>query len=288
MHTAVSKTPVTFGRLARAAAALGLVWAVTGCTSAQKQGDSPSYLAIESLLAAPGGANDTTFQNTLQSDVRTFGTTFSDPFIVSMRLGLKDPTFQVSPTNFVTVNSYRVRLLDANGAQVGQTFDGSATFAVSDVTTSQQMTLIPAQAKSQSPLKDLANTAQTLPLQAEVTFTGADQAGHAVSVTGRILTNFGDWPDPGSDDHAGQAAFTASGLKANLPGMFDASTSTAAPGRTIAKYTWDFGDGTSPLVNTLPISQHTFGSSGSYLVTLTITDSAGVQYAVQKMVTVVP
>jgi hypothetical protein len=272
----------------RFVAALGLIAAVTGCTSAQKQGDSPSYLSINSLTAAPGGANDSTFDSTLQSDVRTFGTTFSDSFIVAMRLGLKDPTFATSPTNYVTITRYRVRLIDANGAQVGDVFEGAATFTVSDVTTTQPMTLIPAQAKSISPLKDLANTAQTLALRAEVTFFGADQAGNAVSVKGLILTNFGDWPDPGSEEHAGQAAFVVSTQRANVLGMFDATTSTAAPGRTIVKYTWDFGDGTAPFINTQPISQHAFANANQYLVTLTVTDSAGVTYSIQKMVTVLP
>jgi uncharacterized repeat protein (TIGR02543 family) len=55
---------------------------------------------------------------------------------------------------------------------------------------------------------------------------------------------------------------------------FDASASTAATGRTITNYAWNFGDGTV-LLNGGPAPTHTFTATGSYNVTLTITDSEG-------------
>lgn len=54
---------------------------------------------------------------------------------------------------------------------------------------------------------------------------------------------------------------------------FDASTSVDADG-LIAGYRWDFGDGTR-LVTQEPVVEHTFGSHGSYLVTLEVVDEAG-------------
>jgi len=55
---------------------------------------------------------------------------------------------------------------------------------------------------------------------------------------------------------------------------FDASSS-APNGGAIVSYVWNFGDG-SPLTNTTnPIVTHIFSASGSYTVTLTVTDSEG-------------
>lgn len=54
--------------------------------------------------------------------------------------------------------------------------------------------------------------------------------------------------------------------------QFDGSASTAPAGRTIVSYSWDFGDGTSAVTGVNPT--HTFATSGSYTVRLTVTDSA--------------
>ncbi len=63
---------------------------------------------------------------------------------------------------------------------------------------------------------------------------------------------------------------------------FDASASTAAPGATIASYTWSFGDGTgsgpnaSPTVDKGPATTAgAYPGPGTYSVTLTVTDSLG-------------
>ncbi|HEU0192757.1 MAG TPA: PKD domain-containing protein, partial [Gaiellales bacterium] len=54
---------------------------------------------------------------------------------------------------------------------------------------------------------------------------------------------------------------------------FDASAS--APQSTpIAKYAWKFGDGTSATTS-VPTTSHTYARSGTYTVTLTLTDAAG-------------
>lgn len=62
-------------------------------------------------------------------------------------------------------------------------------------------------------------------------------------------------------------------VPANTSINFNASQSSAQPGRTIASYSWDFGDGTSGSgVNV----SHSFSVPGqTYQVTLTVTDSAG-------------
>lgn len=78
--------------------------------------------------------------------------------------------------------------------------------------------------------------------------------------------------------------FSPTAPRVNQSVNFNASSSTAAPGRRVATYTWDFGDG-SPLVTTgSAVTSHTFCPSGSascsgartFRVTLIVTDDAGV------------
>jgi PKD repeat protein len=63
---------------------------------------------------------------------------------------------------------------------------------------------------------------------------------------------------------------------------FDASSSTAVSGRTITSYSWSFGDGTSGSGSTV---SHSFGT-GTFNVTLTVTDSAGKTNTTTRSVTV--
>jgi PKD repeat protein len=67
------------------------------------------------------------------------------------------------------------------------------------------------------------------------------------------------------------------------------STSTVGIGATIERYVWDFGDGSSPLdTGTVPATVKTYESPGTFIVTLTITDSLGRQNIAVQTVTVVP
>jgi hypothetical protein len=293
MHSIVSKSSVVFGRLVRAAAALGLVAALTGCTTVQKQGDSSSFLTILSLVAAPGAEPDTA-ASVLASDVRTFGTAFSDPMIVTMRLGMKDPNFVPSPTNYVTVQKYRVRYIRNDGGPVPDPFESAATFTVTSAdVNSGPIVLVRAQAKTVSPLQQLVGLGGSsfIPVTAEITFEGVDQAGKSTSVTGFISISFADWADPGDDPIPGLATFTvapAAGLRAGQNAIFDATASTVPNGRTIASYAWNFGDG-SPVVSSLsPTTPHVFAASGNFTVRLTVTDSTGQTYIAERIITVNP
>jgi PKD repeat protein len=53
---------------------------------------------------------------------------------------------------------------------------------------------------------------------------------------------------------------------------FNGSTSTAAPGRVIRSFNWDFGDGTSGSGAQVA---HAYANAGTYTVVLTVTDDAG-------------
>ncbi|HEX6468084.1 MAG TPA: beta-propeller fold lactonase family protein [Streptosporangiaceae bacterium] len=69
------------------------------------------------------------------------------------------------------------------------------------------------------------------------------------------------------------ARFGARAAPAGRPSKFDAAASTDPDGR-VARYDWDFGDGTR-LVNGGAAPRHVYRSSGDYMVTMTVTDNEG-------------
>ena len=85
----------------------------------------------------------------------------------------------------------------------------------------------------------------------------------------------------GRANQAPTAAFTPS---VNLHDVaFDASTASDSDG-SIANYAWDFGDGTQGAGKT---PNHSYGTAGSFVVTLTVTDDLGLTSQVTKTVTTV-
>jgi PKD repeat protein len=108
-----------------------------------------------------------------------------------------------------------------------------------------------------------------------VTLVVTDDAGRA-TVTSSTVTVLSDAPT---------ADFTFS----QVPPLsahsmsFNSSSSTAAQGRTIVAYSWDFGDGGS---STLSSPTHTYGGPSSFNVTLTVTDNTGKVGRVTKTVAV--
>ncbi len=67
--------------------------------------------------------------------------------------------------------------------------------------------------------------------------------------------------------------------------FFNAMASTAAPGRRIIRYDWDFGSGRSGTGVTV---SKRYDNIGDYVVTLTVTDDAGQKGTVSQTVTVAP
>jgi len=65
--------------------------------------------------------------------------------------------------------------------------------------------------------------------------------------------------------------------------VFDASTSSDDVG--IASYRWDWGNGRSE-TKTVSTSRNTWASAGSYLVTLTVTDTKGQQSSTSQSVAI--
>ena len=99
-----------------------------------------------------------------------------------------------------------------------------------------------------------------------VTVTATDDTGQAASATGSftitssgVVSSFTFSPtDPGPGDSVN----------------FDGSASTAPGGRTITEWKWDFGDGTVVTDND-PRTDHEFAAAKTYVVRLTVKDSAG-------------
>ena len=77
-----------------------------------------------------------------------------------------------------------------------------------------------------------------------------------------------------SPDQAPIAAFTSTVATAGHASAFDAQTSTASAGRSLARYDWDYGDG-STAENSGATPTHTYANAGTYTVTLTVTDDIG-------------
>jgi hypothetical protein len=196
-------------RQAGKVALIGLaLLASTSCSKTVREGASPAYLIIERLQGFRGG--ETEGDDTLQSDVKTWGGIFEDGGEVQLRLALKDAGTPTSPTipstnNYITVDRYRVAYVRADGrntpgVDVPYAFDGAATGTITTQPRTVGFVLVRAQAKAEAPLAALAGPffggASLISTIAEVTFYGRDQVGNAVSVTGKISVNFADWADP--------------------------------------------------------------------------------------------
>ena len=99
-----------------------------------------------------------------------------------------------------------------------------------------------------------------------------DNQGGVGTATRQILINT-----------APKADFTAT-VTGNLV-AFNASTSTDAESN-ITSYGWTWGDGTNPSSGSNPVRNKTYANSGTYDVTLTVTDAGGLTDSITKQVTV--
>jgi len=67
---------------------------------------------------------------------------------------------------------------------------------------------------------------------------------------------------------------------------FDASQSTASPGRRIVQYNWNFGDGTQG--QTGNNTTHTYAAAGTYTIVLVVVDDLGLRATTTGSLTVLP
>ena len=105
-----------------------------------------------------------------------------------------------------------------------------------------------------------------LPGSYTVTLTVTDDRG-GVASTSRSVTVNGPAPPLAQFTSAPASPFAGTAV------TFNATTSTVGAGATIVLYTWEFGDGTPAVTTTIPAVQNTYALPGTYIVTLTVTDS---------------
>jgi hypothetical protein len=184
--------------------AILIVLASTGCGEMTRQGDASSYLVMNLLEAAPGATPDD-FGGTLLSDVITVVDdvpgVYNDIGAVTLSLAMKDPLIAPSSTNAITINRYRVRYIRSDGrntpgVDVPYGFDGALTMTVSGGGVTGTFEIVRHVAKLEAPLAALTINGVIISTLAEVTFYGHDQTGREVSVTGRMLIDFGNFADP--------------------------------------------------------------------------------------------
>lgn len=113
-----------------------------------------------------------------------------------------------------------------------------------------------------------------------VTLEVSDQYGRTASAAQQVTVGAGANP-------TAVFVFSPSSPRAHQTIAFNASASAAAAGRRIVSYTWDFGDGRGPRGGGSAIN-YSYGSVGSYNVTLVVTDDAGKSASVTVGVTVTP
>jgi PKD repeat protein len=109
-----------------------------------------------------------------------------------------------------------------------------------------------------------------------VTLTVTDARGAQATVVKPV--NIGAPVPP-----TGAFTFSPSSPEPGKTVFFNASTSTAAPGRRLVDYFWDFGDGTT--ASGVAVS-HVYAAEGDYVVTLKVTDDAGAIIVVTQQVAV--
>lgn len=188
-------------------ACIGCVAALAaGCGDYVRADNAPVTLVID-VLEGGAGDNPQNFQGTLRSDVRTGGSILDDMARVTMRMVLKDqgmPGFTnvPGPLNRVTITRYRVSFRRSDGRNtpgldVPFPFESAVTFSIPPEGTSQAVfELVRHTSKAEAPLSGLAGSLVILATIADVTFSGRDQAGNEVSVTGSMGVLFGDFADP--------------------------------------------------------------------------------------------
>lgn len=203
------RTQLGRARTMRAAALIVVAGATVlagGCSSTVREGQASSYLVLQRLEGASGGASSAgTFTAVLRSDVLTKGSVFEDNGRVTLSIAMKDVTNPTGPTvnNAITLNRYRVeyRRTDGRntpGEDVPYAVEGAVGATITDQASSVVFTIVRAQAKLEKPLITLSggNGALVISTIADVTFFGKDQTGRDVTVTGSMSINFADWADP--------------------------------------------------------------------------------------------
>ncbi len=193
--------------------------ATLGCGSVVRDSRAPVMLVIDLLQAIRGAVGVGQPTGSLQSDVLTIVTTggtctvaapcptvFGDIGRVTLHMVLKDigqpgTTLTPSTNNQVTMSRIHVayRRTDGRnqeGVDVPYSYDTASTALVPQTgVVLMDFPLVRIQAKQSTPLLELVTNGQIISTIADVTFYGADVVGNAISVTGSINIDFGNFGD---------------------------------------------------------------------------------------------
>jgi hypothetical protein len=190
-----------------------LVAATASCGDVVRQGRSPVFLVMDSLTGSSGG-HSSGFSGTLQSDVIVFlsapapctperqcPTVFSDTGQAILRLVPKDISVAPTSNNAVTISRLHISFRRADGrnmpgVDVPYGWDGAVTATVlPGEARSISFELVRHVTKEEPPLVQLAVNPSIIHTIADVTFYGVDQVGNAVTVTGNLSIEFGNFGD---------------------------------------------------------------------------------------------
>jgi hypothetical protein len=193
-----------------------LAVASASCGDVVRQGRSPVALVVENLQGATGaGGKAGTYSGTLLSDVVTIVTTggscsttnpcssvFDDFGQMTLHVVAKDVSISPTSNNSVTITRYHVRYSRADGrntpgVDVPYEFDGAVTGTVPPSgSIALAFELVRHVAKEEAPLAQLASSAAIINTIAEVTIYGTDQVGNAITASGLMSIEFGNFADP--------------------------------------------------------------------------------------------
>jgi hypothetical protein len=190
-----------------------LIAATASCGDAVRQGSSSAFLVMDSLKGKSGG-HSASLSETLQSDVIVLLSTpapctpqapcpavFSDPGEVVLRLVPKNIGIAPTENNAVTVSRYHISFRRADGrntpgVDVPYGWDGAVTATVlPGESRTISFELIRHVTKEEPPLVQLIANPSIIHTIAEVTFYGTDLVGNAVTVTGNMSIEFGNFGD---------------------------------------------------------------------------------------------
>jgi hypothetical protein len=211
--TPKGRTPMR--HCAQLAALAALALATMSCGDVVRQGRSPMFLVMNSLLATPtGGFGKGTLSGTLFSDVQVLITSpapctpatpcptfYADSGQAVISLAPKDSTVAPTSNNQVTITRYHVEYTRADGrntpgVDVPYAFDGAVTGTVGgNGSATLNFEIVRHTAKEESPLVQLIQNPQIISSIANVTFYGKDLTGNDISVTGSMLIEFGNFGD---------------------------------------------------------------------------------------------
>jgi len=198
-------------------AAAAMVASTVSCGNVVRDGRSPVLLVVQKIAGVKGSSTaGGTAAVPLISDVVTLVTTggtcsptnpcptyFNDTGVATISLASKDIVGLPSPTsnNQVTITRVHVQYvrtdgLSTPGVDVPFPFDTAVTVTVPPSgTVDVPFEVVRNSAKLEQPLLDLRANGIIVSTIANITFYGTDLVGNAITATGTLQVNFGNFAD---------------------------------------------------------------------------------------------